>query len=157
MRKATHLLLALFTVIGMAACGTSGGISTNPGDMIGNWELQSVDGTQSDQGDVEFTLSFNRDGTIAGVADCNRYAGQYSAAEGEEDMGSLSIESFAATQVECPQQRNTDFVNLIENVNSFQVREGEQLVLNTSDNQEVILVRAPEANMETTNEGMGAE
>lgn len=143
MKKASHLLLVIVTVCAFAACAGSGGVSTNPADIQGDWELTSIDGSQIEPSgeDGSYTLSFNTDSTIAGRADCNYYAGTYTASSAEE-QGQVNLEGVSTTKVNCGEQSQYDsFVQAVQNAQYFQVAGGNQLVLSGGNTDKVIFNR----------------
>jgi heat shock protein HslJ len=138
-----HLLLIVFTACAFAACSGGGNVSTNPADIQGEWELTSINGNeiQPTADDGAYTISFNPDSTIAGRADCNYYAGKYTASQTEE-QGSLNLEGVSTTKVECGEQSEfRTFVKSVINAESFQVAGGEQLVLSSGNDNKVVFTR----------------
>ena len=127
MRKAANILIAIFTVTAFIACSGANQLSTNPADIQGDWQLTSMNGSEVQMSE-NYTVSFNTDGTVAGKADCNYFTGQYNA--GEE--GSLSMNAVATTKVNCgSNSSSSDYLNAISGSQSFQVRGGNTLTLNT--------------------------
>lgn len=128
MQKVAQLFLISVTIIAFAACTGPKDLSTNPGAMQGDWELTSMNGNEASSG---YTLSFNTDNTIAGLAGCNYVVGEYSAEAGEDDnSGTVSLSSYAATDIDCESaSTDSDYISAVESIGSFEVREGNTLVL----------------------------
>lgn len=137
MRKVTQLFLMTITIIAFAACAGPKDLSTNPGAMQGDWELTSMNGSEVS---TDYTLSFNTDNTVAGLAGCNYIVGDYSAEEGEdESSGVVSLSSFAATNIDCESaSMDSDYASAVESIGSFEVREGNTLVLSNGNSPELV-------------------
>lgn len=131
MRKVIYFVGVIFIISAFAACSGSRGLSTNPGDIQGDWQLTSMNGSETQMGE-SYTLSFNPDGTVAGKADCNYYTGKYNARE----EGQVSMSSFSATKISCGSNSNASaFLNSLPGSKSFKVKGGDQLVLNTGSRE----------------------
>lgn len=131
MRKAANILLAIFTVTALMACSGSNKLSTNPAEIQGDWQLTSMNGTEAQMSE-SFTLSFNTDGTVAGKAGCNYFTGQYST----QQEGNLSMNSVSTTKVNCGSNSNSSsYLNSVSSAQSFGVRGGNTLVLNTGSGE----------------------
>ncbi len=141
--KSVNYFLVIIAIYVFTSCAGSGSVSTNPADIQGDWQLTSLDGTklQPSGEDAAYTISFNTDSTIAGRADCNYYAGTYTASSAEE-QGRLNLESVSATKIKCGEQsRYDEFIQSVQNAQSFQVAGGNQLVLSGSDANKIVFSR----------------
>ncbi|MDX1585295.1 MAG: META domain-containing protein [Balneolaceae bacterium] len=140
MRKAGKVLLLLVTVAAFAACSGTKELSTNPGALQADWRLASLDGTEV-QMSQNYTLSFNTDGTVAGKADCNYFTGEYQA----QQEGNLSMSAVNNTKVSCgSNSHSSNYLSSLRNAQSFEVRNGNQLVLNTGSGELVFNKVMPE-------------
>lgn len=132
MKKVTQLLLLFVTVTAFTACSSSNKVSTNPADILGDWQLTSLNGNTDVSGNPTYTLSFNTDGTVAGKASCNYFAGKYSA----QEEGVVQLNSVSSTEVTCESNNMVDsYVNALKNASSFGVKGGNQLMLNTGSEE----------------------
>ena len=69
-----------------------------------------------------YTITFNEDGTLAGVADCNNYTGTFTAQGGELGNGPLTIEILAMTLAACPEgSLGTTFTQSLAQVEGFAI------------------------------------
>jgi len=57
--------------------------------LVGTWLLQSVDGIAIRPGDAAF--SFNADGTVTGIIDCNNFRGEYTYRDGVIAFGPIAL------------------------------------------------------------------
>jgi len=146
MRKIIQSSLLILTVIAFVACSGTKELSTSPGAIQGDWQLSSMNGNQISNGS-SYTLSFNTDMTVAGLAGCNYYVtGNYNA----QEEGQISLDAVSSTDISCESKStDDDFVNAVEAVNSFEVRQGNTLVLNPGSSSEVIFSRV----VQNTEEG----
>lgn len=126
-----NLVYTLF--IGMfifTACKSGESISTNPASLQGDWEIMAMNGNEiPSQARNVHTLSFNTDGTVAGLAACNRFAGTYSA----QEEGVVSMNSVSATKLECESDSEA-YLDALTSASSFQVKGGNELMLTSSTN-----------------------
>jgi heat shock protein HslJ len=81
-----------------------------------------------------FTLTFNSDGTVNAVTDCNRMRGSYSV-EGRL----LSFGDMAATRMYCPDSQETKFATMLSHVSAFLFTDKGELVLEMKFDTGVIL------------------
>lgn len=99
------------------------------------WKLNQMYGTTivSDN----YRITFGADGAVAGVGDCNRFAGSFTM-----NVGSLKIgEHLAATRMMCPNQQQEDaFLRMLPQADSYHV-DGRTLMLLC--NGEVIALFSP--------------
>ena len=135
MRKVTHLFLMVFTVTALAACSGTKELSKSPGAIQGDWTLTSMGGEEVSSSDA-YTLSFNTDGTVAGLAGCNYVvAGEYNA----QQEGAISLNSFASTKINCDSSTmDSNYAGAVESVDSFEVRNGNVMVLNSGSSSEMM-------------------
>lgn len=137
MQKVSQLFLITITIIAFAACAGPKDLSTNPGAMQGDWQLTAMNGNEVSSGDT-YTLSFNTDNTIAGLAGCNYVAGEYSASEG----GTVSLSSVGKTNISCESQSmDSNYISAVEAVESFEVRQGNTLVLTDGGSTELTFTK----------------
>lgn len=128
MKKLIYTLaIGLFA---FTACKSGESISTNPASLQGDWKIIAVNDSEipASSRDVH-TVSFNTDGTVAGLASCNRFAGTYTA-QGE---GMVSMNSVSATKLEC-ETDSRQYLDILTSASSFQVKGGDELVLTSSTN-----------------------
>lgn len=144
MRKVTQLFLMAITIAAFAACTGPKDLATNPGAIQGDWQLTSMNGDEFSEDDG-YTLSFNTDQTVAGLAGCNYVVGEYSAEEDEEEeIGTVSLNSVAGTKIMCDSEStDADYISAVESVNNFEVHEGNELVL-TDDSNEMVFSKVEE-------------
>ncbi len=129
MKNTGKILLLFCTAIAFIGCSTTKELSKAPGDLYGNWTLSSMSGTQV-QSSANYTLSFNVGDNVAGKAGCNYYTGDYNA----QQEGKIDISGVNATKLDCGSDTNyQSFLKGVKNANSFEVRNGTVLVLNTGD------------------------
>jgi len=129
MKKYFHLLLVGLFMVGFSACKSGESISTNPASLQGDWKITAMNGNEipSQMRDVH-TISFNTDGTVAGLANCNRFAGTYSA---QQEGGTVSMNNVSATKLDCESKSN-GYLDALTSANSFQIKGENQLVLSSS-------------------------
>lgn len=140
MRKAGNVFLLLVTVVAFAACSGTKELSTNPGAIQADWQLASIDGSEIQMSE-NYTLSFNTDGTIAGKTDCNYFNGTYEA----QSEGNLSLSAVSSTKLNCGAGSNSSaYFSSLKNAQSFEVRNGNRLVLNTGSGELVFNKVMPE-------------
>lgn len=115
-------------IFAFTACKSGESVSTNPASLQGDWEIMAINGNEipTDARDVH-TVSFNTDGTVAGLAACNRFAGTYTA----QQEGMVSLNDVSATKLECESNAEV-FLNTLTSASSFQVKGGDELVLTSS-------------------------
>ena len=81
-----------------------------------------------------YTTTFSKEGTLAGVADCNNYTGNFTAQGGELGNGPMTIEILATTLAACPEgSLGQEFVTSLANVEGFAIL-GTELYLTQKDN-----------------------
>ena len=109
MRRSLGLLtLGLLVVVGLAACGDSGGVSADGdaagggdqvGSPVGSWTVTSYPSAGALVGVVDGTspsLEFLEDGTVVGFTGCNRFNATWSGSGSE-----LNITPLATTKMAC--------------------------------------------------------
>ncbi len=93
-------IVALLFVMVLAGCSTT--TAEVPYSLTGvNWQWQNwtTGGTTTEVGSPEnYTLMFNTDGTLNGVADCNNFGGTYT-----QESGGIQIQLGAMTLAACPE------------------------------------------------------
>lgn len=99
MRRFLVVVLALASIVLLAACGTAGDSLTGP-----VWKLQVVTMSGSPMPGVvpvsdqqRYTITFNTDGTFSAKADCNQVAGAYTTSG-----SSITITPGPMTLAACP-------------------------------------------------------
>lgn len=118
------VLLVMVTGVILAACTATGGTteSTESDGLTGiTWQWVSVDSTRTG-GEMttvpnpeNYTIVFNEDGTINGLADCNSFGGTYT----QEESGAFDIELGATTAMACPEgSLDAQYLELLSNVAS---------------------------------------
>ncbi len=128
MKKVLYALLLSLFAMNLTSCKSGESVSTNPGSLQGDWKVLAVNGQEIPAGSQDqHTVSFNTDGTVAGLAACNRFAGEYSA----QEEGSVTMNGFSATKLECD-SGSSDYLSTLQSVNSFNITGGNQLELASS-------------------------
>lgn len=128
MKKLIYTLVIGF--FAFTACKSGESVSTNPASLQGDWQIMAINGTEvSSSARDAHTVSFNTDGTVAGLASCNRFAGTYTA----QQDGMVSMNSVSATKVKCESDAQ-QYLNTLTSASSFQVKGGDELVLSSSTN-----------------------
>jgi heat shock protein HslJ len=139
MKTTGKLLMAVGLMLGAAACGGSGSLtsSTTPpagtgegassqdrSELLGDWQLVTL--TKSGLSAVavaepqRFTASFAADGRVALRADCNRCSGGYSA-----DGGKLAVGLMACTRAYCSSAPfDTTFASLVQQATTWTATKG---------------------------------
>lgn len=131
MKKVTQLFAMVVTVIAFTACSGTKAVSTSPGAIQGDWNLVSMNDSNISNG-TSYTLSFNTDGTVAGKAGCNYFAGEYNA----QQEGMVSFSKLSSTKATCKSgSKIGDYISALKNTETFEVRDANRLILNTSDGQ----------------------
>jgi heat shock protein HslJ len=82
-------------VLALAACVAHSGGPTARKDVIGQWIVEDIDHAGAIDR-ARLTLSFGPDGTVSGVAGCNRYTGSY-----RREGHALSFTGLVSTQMAC--------------------------------------------------------
>lgn len=126
MRKIIYTLFIGVFAIAFTACKGGESVSTDPASLQGDWVITAMNGQEVPSD--EYTVSFNLDGTVAGIAVCNRYAGSYEA----QPEGVLSLSALGATKMQCESDTQS-FLSAIQGVESFKVVGGDQLELTSAD------------------------
>jgi heat shock protein HslJ len=128
MKKVLYALLLSLFAMNLSSCKSGESVSTSPGSLQGDWTILAVNGQEipADSQD-QHTVSFNTDGTVAGLAACNRFAGEYSA----QEEGAVTMNGVSATKLECD-SGSADFLSTLQSVNSFKITGGNQLELASS-------------------------
>lgn len=126
MKKLIYTLaIGLFA---FTACKSGESVSTNPADLQGDWKIMAMNGNEIPmEARSMHTVSFNTDGTVAGLAACNRFAGTYTA----QQEGMVSMNSVSATKLEC-ESDSESYVSALSSASSFQVKGGDELMLTSS-------------------------
>ncbi len=131
MKKVTYLFALIITAVAFTACSGTKAVSTSPGAIQGDWELTSMNNNDM-SGESNYTLSFNTDGTVAGKANCNYFAGEYDA----QQEGMVSFSGLSSTKATCQSGPDaSEYISALKNTESFEVREGNRLILNTANGQ----------------------
>lgn len=135
MRNVTYTLMIGMVALLFSACKSGESISTDPADLRGDWQIIAINDTEiPQQARANHTVSFNLDGTVAGLAACNRFAGTYSARE----EGRVTLNSVSATKVEC-ESETRQYVDALTSASSFQVMGGDELKLTSSTSSNTLL------------------
>jgi len=93
--RALAAAVTCLAVLALAACVAHSGGSTARKDVIGEWIVEDIDHAGV-MDRARLTLSFGPDGTVSGVAGCNRYTGSY-----RLEGAALSFSGLVATQMAC--------------------------------------------------------
>ena len=135
MKKTIYTLFIGILAIGLSACKSGESVSKNPASLQGDWKVMAINGEEvSGQAQDNHTVSFNTDGTVAGVASCNRFAGEYSA----QKKGQLSMNSVSATKLEC-ESESTNYFDVLTSASSFRVIGGDELELTSSTSSNTLV------------------
>lgn len=115
------------------------GCGGEPASLLqgGAWRVQAVDGAAV--GATAISLAFDAQGRVAGVAACNRYAGQY-ALSGE----GLRLSSMAATKMACAPELmawESRFLGALERVRGFGLEADGALLLRDAEGAVLRAVR----------------
>ena len=135
MKKVIYTFLIGIFAVGLAACKSGESVSMNPASIQGDWKIMAINGDQVDsQAQENHTISFNTDGTVAGLAACNRFAGKYSA----QEEGRISMNGVSATKVKCDSESN-NYLETLTSASSFRVMGGNELELTSSTNSNTLV------------------
>ncbi len=122
-RKYVYALAGLMC-LGFASCGTSHKATT--ADLAGEWDIVAINGEKVNltEGAEQPYLGFDTaDGSVFGLAGCNRVLGSFDVKATEE--GKLSLAQMGATRMMCPDMSVEDAVlKACGEVNSFKVTDG---------------------------------
>ena len=124
-----YLLILFIICISVSACSSKD--NTRP--LVGSWRLTAygpVDSTTPAVPDVDATLIFGEDGTLAGSTGCNELGGDYMV-EGDQ----ITFGQIVSTLILCPDlqmaQEEAAFQVLMETA-SFKI-EGDTLTITNND------------------------
>ena len=125
MKRLMYQLAILIAPFAFAMCSGNGNIPVES-----NWELEYIytNGSQiAPPEDHHATIAFLKDARIAGETGCNRFFGDFTAAD-----NSLEFNNIGSTRMMCPQmQFENAFLGTIENTASYNISK-DQLVLKDS-------------------------
>ncbi len=122
----TVLTIAALVVLASACCRCRSIQKKSRRPLVGTtWQLRQLNGravpTEADQ----YTLTFMADGTVAGLADCNRMMGQYTTDESRK----LAIRNLASTMMLCPDgDHEQEYAKALESVTHYDM-DGPMLML----------------------------
>lgn len=97
--------------------------------LIGTWQWEKTE-TNSDEGiypqpkSNKFSLSFDKDGMVSGTTDCNSFGGDY-----KTQGSSIEFGNMMTTLMFCEDSQESEFLTLINEVNSYMVTNEGDLVL----------------------------
>lgn len=121
--------LVLVQVMPSVAADDAG--SSDGADLVGEWNVTTIDGAAI-IADTTPTLVFGDDRNLGGNSSCNSYSTEYTASG-----STLKLESqIAATMMACAPEIGTQesaFLNLLAEVASFEITDGNVLTLTTTD------------------------
>lgn len=110
------------------------GHSAVPATILGDWVLARLDGRAPLEGST-VTLTFDKDGRIAGQAGCNRYA-----AGTAIDSNTITVSQAISTRMACPEplmQQENRYLQALARAKHFSVEAG-ALVLKDVDGAELM-------------------
>src|SRR5688572_28633195 len=128
-----YLLILFMICITVSACSSK----ENTRSLVGSWRLTAygpVDSTTPAVPDVDATLIFGEDGTLAGSTGCNELGGDYMV-EGDQ----ITFVQIVSTLILCPELQMAQeeaMLRVLMETASFQI-EGDTL---TITNNEMVLV-----------------
>lgn len=74
----------------------------------------------------QFTIAFNRNGTISGIGACNRFSGTYTSF----GRGSVSIRPGGMTRISCPNMSlENEFIMVLSRANGYRIHSNRMMLL----------------------------
>jgi heat shock protein HslJ len=122
------LLLMLSVVMLQLACGTSRKTTT---ELNGNWELVIFPASTKTLSEI-FTMKRPEiqleNGRLTGSTGCNRMNGTYTASGTSLEIGN----NLAITKMGCPNYDESIFIEALNKVNRFQVKDNQLMLMQDS-------------------------
>jgi heat shock protein HslJ len=122
------LLLILSVVMLQLACGTSRKTTT---ELNGNWELVIFPASTKTLSEI-FTMKRPEiqleNGRLTGSTGCNRMNGTYTASGTSLEIGN----NLAITKMGCPNYDESIFIEALNKVNRFQVKDNQLILMQDS-------------------------
>jgi len=122
------VLLILFVVMLQLACGTSRKTAT---ELNGNWELVIFPASTKTLSEI-FTMKRPEiqleNGRLTGSTGCNRMNGTYTASGTSLEIGN----NLAITKMGCPNYDESIFIEALNKVNRFQVKDNQLMLMQDS-------------------------
>jgi heat shock protein HslJ len=122
------LLLILSVVMLQLACGTSRKTTT---ELNGNWELVIFPASTKTLSEI-FTMKRPEiqleNGRLTGSTGCNRMNGTYTASGTSLEIGN----NLAITKMGCPNYDENIFIEALNKVNRFQVKDNQLMLMQDS-------------------------
>jgi len=130
MRRRTTFALLLLGGLLLGGCSLFGTDENGADRLVGpTWRLTSLQTPDGDTRPAEalvgrpdtsaaYTLEFKEDDQLGGVADCNRYGGDYAA----RDDGALSVDMLVSTEQYCGEaSREPLYLDALSSADAYEV------------------------------------
>ena len=126
MKNAKYLILTLLAGALLAGCCPCRKARVRNAEEIkrAEWQMTQFNGRNFAAGNG-YLLTFNEEGRIGGVGDCNRLMGSYTL----DNNGAMKIDLLASSRMMCPNQAQEDaFMKTLGQIDSWQM-DGKLLML----------------------------
>ncbi len=135
MKNLNIVLVALLAGILSSCCSCGKGQSEIMIEQT-SWELEQLQGRDVSTND-NYKITFNSDGTVSGIGDCNRFMGKYTKTKDNK----LSFENLALTKMMCQNQEQEDkFIKTLSSIDA--IRTDGKLLMMLSNGELVAIFEA---------------